>query len=769
MDNTAATVTFDTTAPVFANAAIRGTDGQDGWTNSGTGVIYTVEFTEAASTSGLHSFTMAGFDTVTAATLGGTDIFSYKDAGSVFTLPANAPVNTTGTGVTLTITGTVPAGATAEVKIGAASDRAGNAAAASGGTVDSTAATVTFDTTAPVFTADSATLTGSAAARPGYYSALTGVLYRAAFTEGGSGLYRITVSGFESDSLANFKLNNADIAGASSSGLVITFPEGVTGGTLSFTGTVPSGGSATVNITGITDRAGNTVSSPANSSAVATQDTTSPDIAIGAVVVDGTATDVENFSTGKVVWRFQFTEEGSGINALTLNGDVFSGSEIKYLVSGNTGEYDTASYSYLTGTYDSGIITLGSNWHTGSGRYLYIAGLLKDPADAGTPTLSLASFTDGAGNTVTGSDAEKIVTVDLTGPEIAAGNGGTLDSATGEISGITVTDGGSGFNAALGSGKYSVTVSPDVAGATVTGDGSALTVGGGAAVPASDSSASYTYTLTLIDNTGTSRTWTRGMTATDSGGIVTYADTTEWEEGTNTVPSVTLNMASPFMASPYTSGPSSDSGRINSYYSALMLNADARGGGTGSGTYGLPVSYTRNGRTPARDGGRSRIVYTGASTAAGLRELYRDLVLSPRPGVVLSENPVYDTGEPRNGNRESVNVQRNPGDRRNAGGGQDHGMGNAGRSAVADAGNAGDPVNVNGGAGGGNAAAPGPAVSFPQAMALLPPLAGDSGEGVPSRDRDGNGIGERSFLNPQLRPWNHRRKAGARRRSRYWK
>jgi hypothetical protein len=60
--------------------------------------------------------------------------------------------------------------------------------------------------------------------------------------------------------------------------------------------------------------------------------------------------------------------------------------------------------------------------------------------------------------------------------------------------------------------------------------------------------------------------------------------------------------------------------------------------------------------------------------------------------------------------------------------------------------------------------------SFLEAMALLPPLAGDSGEGLPPRNGDGNarnGVGERSFLDPQLKPWNHERKARARRRPKY--
>jgi hypothetical protein len=127
------------------------------------------------------------------------------------------------------------------------------------------------------------------------------------------------------------------------------------------------------------------------------------------------------------------------------------------------------------------------------------------------------------------------------------------------------------------------------------------------------------------------------------------------------------------------------------------------------------------------------------------------------------------------GNPAALSVERNLINRRNSDNRQDGGMNNVnGKDAMTRAdgnrtgnNNDGNPVNnVNDEAGGGNTAAPELAWSL-QAMALLPPLTGDTGEGVPPRngDRDTlNGAGERMFLNPQLKPWNHERKARARRR-----
>jgi hypothetical protein len=475
-------------------------------------------------------------------------------------------------------------------------------------------------------------------------------------------------------------------------------------------------------------------------------------------------TGVAGYSTGKVVWRFRFTETESGINALTLTDDVFdSDSPVLYRSSANDNEYDTQSvpFPYSAGTYDSGMktITFGSTWLTGTDKYLYIAGLLKDADDADITTFTLNAFTDGAGNDAsTKGNATKSVTVDKTGPVVSSGTVNSMGTGFTDVD-ISDAPGGVGFVFAAGDTAI-VTVS---SGTTPTISGSGPYAISGGTAPAGES---VTYTLKVFDELGNWRSYTNSIANDGGGGFTALA----WEGGSSGSPTPTLSMASPFMASPYASGPVSDSGRINSYYSALV-NSNARSGGAGNRVPALPVSYRgRTAGTPARDEGRARIAYTGASSGAELRELYRNLESSPRPGALPLREPVRVDGA-ETGTPAALSVRRNLINRRNSVNERYDGMNNAnGKDAVtrADGNRAGDGRDGNPVNNAGDAAAS--AVSFLQALALLPPLTGDSGEGVPPGNGGGigrNGAGERSFLNPQLKPWNHGRKARARRRPKY--
>jgi hypothetical protein len=224
-------------------------------------------------------------------------------------------------------------------------------------------------------------------------------------------------------------------------------------------------------------------------------------------------------------------------------------------------------------------------------------------------------------------------------------------------------------------------------------------------------------------------------------------------------------MAFPFTRQPVSPVSSGGSDRINRYYSGLA-NSGVRGTGNT-----IPVSYTArsgvNPRIPARNG-RTRISYTGASAGTELRELYRSLESSSRQNTAPLTELVYADQAPRNrGDSRSagrdaagINAERNPGDgrylsdERNLNG---RGEIREAPAVQADTENGGDPVI-------GDGAAVLGAAAF---LWTLPPLIGDTGEGVPSPERgqDGrNGGRDGSFLNPDLKPWNHARKARARRR-----
>ncbi|MDR2160132.1 MAG: hypothetical protein LBP23_08730, partial [Treponema sp.] len=513
--------------------------------------------------------------------------------------------------------------------------------------------------------------------------------------------------------------------------------------TLSVTGTIASGSNAAIKITAAADRAGNAAAQTSgtvdNTDAIVKWDATAPVIS-DPVLVDGTVTGVAGYSTGKVVWRFRFAETGSGINALTLSNDVFAGTGIKYRSSDNPNEYDTTVYTYLTGSYDSGAqkITFGTDWLTG--QYLYIAGMLKDTADADATTLSLAAFTDGAGNAATNiSGASANVTIDKTGP---TGSGGNTPPASGDIT-LTFTDNNTPVgvaSVALQSGTGSI---GSLSGSSVTLSSATL--------PGDGVSASWTFTAE--DGLGNSRDCV--YTITNNSG--TYAGT--WDNsGSTTPPSPTLSMAAPFTAplSAPPAGFSAGPGRINSYYS-MLVNSNAGRGGAGGRIPVLPVSYAGRGvRVPVQT--RTRIAY--AYTGAERRELYRDLETASRSNAVPLRELVRADDAAEDRNPAALNVERNFDNRRNPGDGRSEGT--EGPEPRKDAVTA---DTNNGGNQGSAAAAPLVAVSF---LEIMEPLTGDSGEGVPPQDHGGrNGAGERSFLDPHLKPWTHARKARARRRPNY--
>jgi hypothetical protein len=739
--NTAAIVTFDNAAdmPVFSGAAIRGPNAQNGWTNTNTGVVYTVNFTELHS--GLYTFTINGMTDISAASLGLTDIISHRD-GSTFTF--NLPVSVishSASPLTLSVTGTVPdttSGQTKTVSLSAAKDRAGNAAVVTG-----TSATVTFDKTDTSFGA--AAITGSGATRPGWYGTTTNAVYEVTLTEAHSGLATITVvSGFSSGTLGNFTLDNVamDSGNVSASDLTISFPNSLATGThtLSFTGTLPSG-SASISLNA-TDRAGNTVTGVGT--AAATQDTTGPAIISGgAEAADGTASPVvKDYSTGKAVWRFKFTETESGINKLKVSLDgldnVFSGSTIKYHVSGNDEEYDTTYYSYSTGSYNSAdqTITLVNDWITGTDQYLYIAGLLNNTANAASTTLALSAFTDGAGNSAsTPANADTAVTIDKLGPTGTGFTDNTDNTVTlafsdpRGIASVTKTTGGGSFNFATGVLSGLDTPLP--------GDGT------------------DEWTFTAVDGLGNSRDLV--LTITRSGASYNGI----WDNsGLTTPPGITLNIASPFTRQPVSPVSSGGSDRINRYYSGLA-NSGARGTGNT-----VPVSYTArsgvNPLSPAQNG-RTRISYTGASAGTGLRELYRNLEPSSRQNTVPLTEPAYadQASRSRSDSRSAagINAERNPGDGRS---GPENGKTEQDSVVRADNENRGNSADIEGE----NTAVLG-AAAF---LWTLPPLVGDTGEDLPlpGRGESGrNGGRDGSFLNPDLKPWNYARKARARRRPNY--
>jgi hypothetical protein len=219
-------------------------------------------------------------------------------------------------------------------------------------------------------------------------------------------------------------------------------------------------------------------------------------------------------------------------------------------------------------------------------------------------------------------------------------------------------------------------------------------------------------------------------------------------------------MAMPFTSPAALSSP--PSARTNGYYS-VQVNSNARNGGTGRAP-APPLSSTRRVvNTPARNGERARISYTGASAGAEFRELYRNPESSPRRDVLSLREPVRgnaaETGVPA-----ALSVGRNLTDRgdfinQRYGETKDTGREDAVRR---DAGEwTGNPVNdVDGGAGDASASSG----SFLAALALLPPLSGDTGEGVPVRGEGRHGAGERDLLNPLLKPWSYERKVKAKRR-----
>jgi hypothetical protein len=311
------------------------------------------------------------------------------------------------------------------------------------------------------------------------------VTLTASITESGSGVQTVVVSGFASISSA--KIGSVEATTKTSTNLSFA---NLAGGTLTIVGKVASGdGTKALNITSITDAAGNSGGTITGGPKNIVLDATAPT----ASITEASPALINDSSTDDVTLTASITESGSGVQTVVVSG----------FASISSAKIGTTEATAKTATS----LTFANL----AGGPLTIVG--KVAAGDGTKAFNITSITDAAGNsggTITGGPVS--ITLDSTPPSVTKGTLAWADSGSGgTITGITASDAGSGL-----------VTSGDVTGGS--GGGSFAIAGGAVTLTITTkpaNGASVTFNFTVYDNAGNSTPGSVTVTVDASGTPVT--------------------------------------------------------------------------------------------------------------------------------------------------------------------------------------------------------------------------------------------------------